>query len=98
MKWSYKIGEYKGIPVKVHALFSLSLSGCSQSWMQGQNLAMTLQGIAFVLARLVCVVLHELWSCLMPEVQYQNQGHYPCFPLGGVARRKECRMIPEELW
>ena len=65
MKWSWKIGEYKGIPVYIHATFLIIIAWVALShWIQGHNLSNTLIGIGFVLALFACVVLHEFGHAL----------------------------------
>jgi len=100
MKWSYKIGEYKGIPVKVHATFLIIIIWVAVShWMQDQNLAMTLQGIAFVLALFGCVVLHEFGHALMAQKYNIRTRDITLLPIGGVARLERMPDDPrQELW
>src|SRR4030043_865283 len=100
MKWSYKIGEYKGIPLKIHASFLIIIIWVAIShWMQDHNLVMTLQGIAFVLALFGCVVLHEFGHALMAQKYNIKTRDITLFPIGGVARLERMPDDPrQELW
>ena len=51
MKWSWKIGEWRGIAVYVHATFLILIGFVLLShWSQGHTIQATLEGIAFILA------------------------------------------------
>ena len=50
MKWSWKLGEFAGIGVYVHATFFLIIIWIAVAhWVQGASLAMMLSAIAFIL-------------------------------------------------
>lgn len=100
MKWSFKIAEYKGIPVKIHATFLLIILWVAIShWTQGQNIAMTMQGILFVLALFACVVLHEFGHALMAQKYNIKTRDITLLPIGGVARLERMPEDPrQELW
>ncbi|MBP2672451.1 MAG: protease, partial [candidate division NC10 bacterium] len=65
MKWSWKIGEFAGIGVYMHATFLLLLGWVGFVHGQdGQNLGAVVSGLAFVLALFACVVAHEYGHAL----------------------------------
>jgi Zn-dependent protease/predicted transcriptional regulator len=100
MKWSLKIGEYKGIPVKIHATFLLIIIWVAASyWMQGHDVNTTIQGIIFVLALFACVVLHEFGHALMAQKYHIKTRDITLLPIGGVARLERMPDDPkQELW
>lgn len=100
MKWSVKIGEYRGIPVKIHATFVLIILWVALShWMQGEGLSATIAGIIFVLALFACVVLHEFGHALMAQRYDIKTRDITLLPIGGVARLERMPDDPkQELW
>lgn len=51
MKWSWKIGQFAGIGVYMHATFLLLVGWVALSgWLQGQTLGAAASAVAFVLA------------------------------------------------
>ena len=66
MKWSWKIGEFAGIGVYMHATFLLLIAWVGLShWQQEHSLAATFSGIGFILLLFLCVVLHEFGHALI---------------------------------
>ncbi len=57
MKWSLKLGEFRGIPVFIHATF-LILTGfiILSHWSAGHSLGKTLEGVGVILALFGCVM------------------------------------------
>ena len=100
MKWSLKIGEYKGIPVKIHATFILIIIWVAYShWTQGESLAAIINGIFFVLAIFLCVLLHEFGHALMAQKFNIKTRDITRLPIGGVARLERMPDDPrQELW
>jgi Zn-dependent protease len=100
MKWSWKIGEYKGIGVYVHATFLLIIIWVAYShWNAGQSLAATITGILFVLAIFGCVVLHEFGHALTAQKYNIKTRDITLLPIGGVARLERMPDDPrQELW
>ena len=100
MKWSLKIGEYKGIPVKIHATFILIIIWVAYShWTQGESLAAIINGIFFVLAIFLCVLLHEFGHALMAQKFNIKTRDITLLPIGGVARLERMPDDPrQELW
>jgi len=100
MRWSWRIGSLFGIPVYIHATFALIIVWVALShWLNGQSLAATLTGIAFVLALFACVVLHELGHALTARRYHIKTRDITLLPIGGVARLERMPDNPrEELW
>jgi len=100
MKWSWKIVEFRGIAVYMHATFLILIGFVVLShWSAGQNLAKTLEGVGFVLALFTCVVLHEFGHALMAARFGIKTRDITLLPIGGVARLERMPEKPiEELW
>lgn len=65
MRWSWKIGEFAGIGVYLHATFLLLIGWVALSgWLQGRTAAAALEAVAFILALFFLVVLHEYGHAL----------------------------------
>ncbi len=51
MKWSWKLGEFRGIAVYMHATFLILVAFIVLShWTEGHSLGKTLEGVGFILA------------------------------------------------
>lgn len=100
MKWSLKLGTYRGIPVYIHATFVLIILWVALShWLRGHDLAMTLNGIFFVLLIFGIVVLHEFGHALMAQRYNIKTRDITLLPIGGVARLEKMPDVPsQELW
>ncbi len=60
MKWSWNIGEFRGIAVYMHATFLILIGFIAVSHLSaGVGVWKTLEGVGFILALFGCVVLHE---------------------------------------
>jgi Zn-dependent protease len=87
MKWSWKIGEFAGIGVYMHATFLLLLGWVAYvHWQDGQNLGAVISGLAFVLALFACVVAHEYGHALTARRYGIRTREITLLPIGGVAR------------
>ncbi|RMI15142.1 MAG: site-2 protease family protein [Calditrichaeota bacterium] len=100
MKWSWKIGEYQGITVKIHATFLLIIFWVGISyWSQRQSLADALYGIVFILAIFACVVFHEFGHALTARKYGIRTRDITLLPIGGVARLERMPDEPrQEFW
>src|SRR5215213_2414600 len=58
MKWQWKLGTFAGIDVFIHATFLLLIGWIGYShWLQYGTIAKVAEGILFILALFLCVVL-----------------------------------------
>ncbi|MBN2013257.1 site-2 protease family protein [candidate division KSB1 bacterium] len=94
MKWSLKLGTYRGIPVYIHATFVLIILWVALShWLQSRDLATMANGIIFVLLIFSFVVMHEFGHALMAQKYGIKTRDITLLPIGGVARLEK---MPDE--
>ncbi len=87
MKWSWKIGEFAGIGLYVHATFPLLLAFIAlPQLLYGGDVAEAFTNIAFVLVLFLCVVLHEYGHALAARRYGIKTQDITLLPIGGVAR------------
>jgi Zn-dependent protease/CBS domain-containing protein len=100
MRWSWKIGEFAGIGVYIHATFWLLILFILYShWSQGHDFATALAGVVFVLAIFACVVLHEFGHALTARKFGIQTRDITLLPIGGLARLERMPEDPrQELW
>ncbi|MCC6297741.1 MAG: M50 family metallopeptidase, partial [Anaerolineales bacterium] len=100
MKWQWKLGRFLGIDVYIHATFLLLIGWVGYSyWLEHHNLAEVVNGILFILALFLCVVLHEYGHALTARKYGIKTRDITLYPIGGVARLERLPDKPiEELW
>ncbi len=100
MKWSWKLGEFRGIAVYMHATFLILIGFVVLSyWSSGHSFGKTLEGVAFVLVLFSCVILHEFGHALMAARFGIRTRDITLLPIGGVARLERMPEEPlQELW
>jgi len=100
MKWQWKLGNFAGIDVFVHATFFLLIGWVGYSyWIQDRSLAKVAEGILFILALFLCVVLHEYGHALTARRYGIKTRDITLYPIGGIARLERMPDKPiEELW
>jgi Zn-dependent protease/CBS domain-containing protein len=100
MKWQWKLGNFAGIDVYIHATFLLLIGWVGFShWLEHQNWAQVLNGVMFILALFVCVILHEYGHALTARKYGIKTRDITIYPIGGVARLERMPEKPiEELW
>jgi len=97
MKWSWKIARVAGIDVKIHATFLLLIIwiGVSYYMVEG-TLAAAVNGIIYLLALFLCVVLHEFGHALVARRYGIKTPDITLLPIGGVARLERMPEKPNE--
>ena len=100
MKCQWKLGTFAGIDVFVHATFLLLIGWIGYShWLQYGTIAKAIEGILFILALFLCVVLHEYGHALTARRYGIKTRDITLYPIGGVARLERLPDKPiEELW
>src|SRR5215510_1298382 len=100
MKWQLKLGRFLGIDVYIHATFVLLIGWVGYSyWLENHNFAEVINGILFILALFLCVVLHEYGHALTARKYGVKTGDITLYPIGGVARLERIPDRPiQELW
>jgi Zn-dependent protease/CBS domain-containing protein len=100
MRWQWKLGTFAGIDVFVHATFLLLIGWIGYShWLQYGTFAKAIEGILFILALFLCVVLHEYGHALTARRYGIKTRDITLYPIGGVARLERLPDKPiEELW
>ncbi len=100
MRWQWKLGTFAGIDVFVHATFLLLIGWIGYShWLQYGTITKVAEGILFILALFLCVVLHEYGHALTARKYGIKTRDITLYPIGGVARLEQMPDKPiEELW
>ena len=100
MKWSWKIGEFAGIGVYIHATFLLIIAWVIfVYWLPTGSLAQALAGVVFTLSIFGCVLLHEFGHALTAKRYGIRTRDITLYPIGGVARLERMPDEPiQELW
>ncbi|MGB8983463.1 MAG: site-2 protease family protein [Anaerolineales bacterium] len=100
MKWQWKLGTFAGIDVFVHATFLLLIGWIGYShWLEYESWAKVAEGVLFILALFLCVVLHEYGHALTARRYGVKTRDITLYPIGGVARLERMPEKPiEELW
>src|SRR5262245_16861381 len=96
MTWSFKIGTFGGTEVRVHVTFALLLlwiwfvhyriGGTPAAW----------EGVIFILAVFLCVVLHEFGHVLAARRYGIRTPDITLLPIGGLARLERMPREPRQ--
>jgi Zn-dependent protease/CBS domain-containing protein len=100
MRWQWKLGTFAGIDVFVHATFLLLIGWVGYThWLEHGTIAKVVEGILFILALFLSVVLHEYGHALTARRYGIKTRDITLYPIGGVARLERLPDKPiEELW
>ncbi|MEZ4449397.1 MAG: site-2 protease family protein [Nannocystaceae bacterium] len=97
--WSWNIGRYLGIDVRVHATFLLLVAWVSfRALEQGGTLLAAAMAITFLLAVFASVLLHEFGHALTARHFGAPTRQIILSPLGGVAQIDGALPARAELW
>jgi stage IV sporulation protein FB len=86
MGWSIRIARVAGIDVKVHITFLLLLVWIGIAYYAAGGPDAAVQGVLFILALFVCVLLHEFGHALAARHFGIPTPDITLLPIGGVAR------------
>lgn len=100
MKWSFKLGRFLGIDVRLHLSFVLLLVFIGAAhWMAGGGPQEALAGLLFLSLIFLCVLLHEYGHALMARRFGIATREITLLPIGGVAQLERMPDRPlQELW
>ncbi len=94
IRGSWKIGEFDGIGVYVHATFLILLAWVLWVyWNSSHSVYGTVSGVLFTLALFACVVLHEFGHALTARRYGIRTVDITLLPIGGVSRLQR---IPDQ--
>jgi Zn-dependent protease/predicted transcriptional regulator len=97
MKWSWKVGTFRGIAVYVHATFLLLLGYILVSHLLGGfGLGAALRGVLAMVLLFTCVVLHEFGHALTAQRFGIQTRDITLYPIGGVARLERIPRNPQQ--
>jgi Zn-dependent protease len=92
MKWSFKAGSLFGIEFRIHFTFFILLLFIYIAGMR-QGAARAMNGVLFVSAVFVCVLIHEIGHSLLARRYGKEAKSITLLPIGGVATIEE---MPEK--
>jgi Zn-dependent protease len=96
-KWSWTIGKFAGIEVRVHATFLLLLAWIAvTSYQRAGTLAGTAEGVVFILAVFLSVVVHEYGHALTAARFGVKTRGITLLPIGGVAQLERMPERPQQ--
>ncbi len=100
MKWQWKLGNFAGIDVFVHATFLLIVGWYGLSgWLESRTIGAVIESVAFILLLFGIVVLHEYGHALTARRFGIQTRDITLYPIGGVARLERMPDNPwQELW
>jgi Zn-dependent protease/predicted transcriptional regulator len=94
IRGSWKIGEFAGIGVYIHATFLILVAWVLIIyWNAGHSIAAMVSGLVFTLALFACVVLHEYGHALTARHYGIRTLDITLLPIGGVSRLER---IPDQ--
>jgi len=94
MRWSLRLGSFRGIEVSIHVTFLLLLGFLGLNyWLASRSAAAVAAGLGFILLLFVCVLLHEFGHALAAARYGIRTRDIVLYPIGGVARLER---MPED--
>lgn len=97
MKWSWKIGEFKGIPIHIHTTFFFLLAWVALAQLAGGGGANAIAGgLLFIVMIFACVLLHEFGHALAARRCGIRTRDITLLPIGGLARLERMPEDPKQ--
>lgn len=97
MKWSFSLGEFRGIKVYIHWTFLLLLLWIGFSaYQKSGDWNQILLSLGYIVALFLCVVLHEFGHALTARRFGVKTRDITLFPIGGMARMDKMPESPKE--
>jgi Zn-dependent protease/CBS domain-containing protein len=93
MRWSFPLARFGETQVRVHLTFFLLLAFVAWGYGRHGGQAAAVQGVVFILALFLCVLLHEFGHVLAARAYGIRTPDITLLPIGGVARLQR---IPED--
>lgn len=94
MKWSWRVGQIRGIDIKIHFTFVFALIWGATIW--GGGLEGAIYGVFLTLALFGFVLLHELGHSLMARRYGIEVVDIVLLPIGGAARLSRMPDVPSQ--
>lgn len=97
MKWSWKLGRFKGIDAYVHASFLLLLAWAAWAAFQGAGSGLAaLLGVVFLIGVFGSVLLHEFGHALTARHYGIRTRRIVLWPIGGIAQLEGQPRTPKQ--
>lgn len=97
MRWSWRLGTFRGIEVYIHTTFLLLVAWILISHLaRGAGLGMALGGVLFILLLFGCVLLHEFGHALTAQRYGIRTRDITLYPIGGIARLERIPRDPKQ--
>jgi Zn-dependent protease/CBS domain-containing protein len=97
MRWSFRIGRFAGVELRVHVLFFALLAWQAVAgYARTGSAAATATGLAFIGSLFFVVVLHELGHAVVARVYGIRTRDITLLPIGGVARLERMPEKPSQ--
>jgi Zn-dependent protease/CBS domain-containing protein len=94
MSWSWRVGQFAGIDLRVHATFLVLLAWVWTSfWLAGKSIDAIVAGAGFIAAVFACFALHEIGHAIAAQRVGIRTSGVMLLPMGSIARLEQ---IPEE--
>lgn len=94
MTWSYSIGRYLGIDVRLHVTFLLLVAFLGWQGYEAGGTDGAVTSVAFVTLLFLCVLLHEFGHALAARRYGIRTPDITLLPIGGVARLERMSDTP----
>src|SRR5258705_2386635 len=96
MKWSIRFARVAGIDLKIHVTFLIFLAWIGFTYYNVGGRDAAVQGVVFIVALFLCVLLHELGHALTARSFGIRTPDITLLPIGGVARLERIPSEPKQ--